>query len=367
MSFITNEICVRILKEKYKYIPNISKVVDEGFFLSPKSIKLFKFITENMRKPIPDSAIQLFYDNPVQFFSSSKILLANTSFYDNSGNSIFAHYFNVLNSKNNRRFETEIYEKNFANFFKGFINELTFQDYGLDTPLHKLAKFKNKIFFLEICQKLYDLGILNEELLTIKNVDSKSCYDIIIDDIIENKKKIIQNNFQIYKNFIEFYPNLKNSLSDGQKSVLTSFLTKLIFDEQYYQEIKINETIDRFNSFLNNLKEKKTFFKYIYYPDSGINHLNILFRFCSTEEEYDKLYNLVLEISKIKIEKKIRYDNFKYKNNSDLYNQCVAHHINYVIRNMRSIKEKGDFEINYGLKLLERIIPILLQNNQLPF
>ena len=80
--------------------------------------------------------------------------------------------------------------------------------------MHKLAKFKSKNLFLKSCQKLYDIRILNEELVKIKNLEGKDCYDIIIDDIVENKKKNIQKNFQLYINFIENYPNLKNMLSE---------------------------------------------------------------------------------------------------------------------------------------------------------
>ena len=367
MSSRRSEIYVRILKEKYKYIPNIEKLVNEGFYNSPKSIQLFKFIAKNRRKKIPNKIIQLFYDNPEKFFSSCKILLANKSLYNNCGNSIFALYFDVLNSNNKAKIEVEIYEKNFEKFFKDFGKELANQDYALETSLHKLAKLRNKNLFFKICKKLYEIGVLNEELLSIKNVDSKSCYDFIIGDIIENKKKIVQNNneFQAYKNFIEYYPNLKNSLNDNEKLILTSFLSKLILDEQNYKEIEINETIERLKSFLNDLNDKKIFFKYIFYPYSGINQLNLLYELCSTEEEFNQLYNLVIELSKIKIEKKIGKNKNNKKNNDELYNQCVAQHISYVMRNMKEIKGKGNnFGINYGLKLLEKIIPILLENNK---
>ena len=323
---------------------------------------LFNFLSSFPKiseKKIPNKVIQLFYDNPEKFFSSYKILLANTSLYDNCGNSIFTLYFEILNSNNKKENVVEIYEKNFENFFKEFGKELTNQDYALETSLHKLAKLRNKNLFFKICQKLHDIDILSEELLSIKNVGNKSCYDLIIDDIIENKKKIVQNNndFQAYKNFIEYYPNLKNSINDKENFILTSFLSKLILDEQNFKEVKINETIEILKSFLNDLEEKKNFFKYIYYPNSGINQLNLLFEFCHTEEEFDQLYSLVLELSKIKIAKKITKikDNNKNngKNNSELYNQCVIQHISYVIRYMKIIKEKDDNSgMNYALKLL---------------
>ena len=350
------------LIQQYKFIPNIVNIVNKNNYNNRNIVKLYKHIKNYLKNPIPESVIQLFYEDPEIFFLSFKNYLSNTSLYDISGNSIFAHYFNVLYSKLN----TDMYEKNFGIFFKEFSKDLTMQDSYLDTPLHKLAKFKNKSLFLEICQKLYDIRILNEELLTIKNVEAKSCYDIIIDDIINNKKKIIQNNFQLYKNFLEYYPNLRNLLSENQKKIIIPFLSMVVIDEQYYKEIGVNETINRFISLLNYMTNKKQIFELIYIPSSGINQLNVLFGYCFKEENFDKLFKLVLELSKIKILKEnvINVSKNKYKKESDLYDQCVAQHIKYVIRNMKSSKTKGDLEINYGLKLLEKILPILIQNNQ---
>ena len=357
-----NEIYKLIFKEQFKYIPNISRIVDKRYSISPKIAKLYRFIKRKIKRSIKESVIQYFYDDPEQFFSSYKRDLNNTSLYDISGNSIFAHYFNVLNSEQNAK--SDIYEKNFNIFFKELGKDLSIQDSCLDTPLHKLAKFKNKNLFFDICQKLKNIGVLNEELLTIKNVDEKSCYDLIIEDILENKQKIIQNNFKPYKDFIELFPNLKNSLDGKQLMIIIAFLSKVIIDESQYKEIGINETIDIFNSLLNNLTDKKLFFKFIYVPCSGINQLNILFGYCDNEDNFDALLNLVLELSKIKIEKEIIDAKKKYKTENDLYNQCIAQHINYVIRNMRTTKTKADLEINYGLKLLEKIIPLLIQNNK---
>ena len=352
-----------ILLQQYKSIQNISKVVYKYYSNTPAITRLYKHIKKYIKKPIRESVIQQFYEEPEQFFSSFKNNLNNTSLYDISGNSIFVHYFNVLDSKQKSKDNLDIYEKNFQIFFKELGKYLSMQDSCLDTPLHKLAKFKNKNLFFDICQKLYDIGVLSEELLKIKNAEEKSCYDLIIQDISENKKKIIQNYHQSYKNFIELYPILKNSLIDQNKKIIIPFLSKLIIDEEYYQEIGIKETIDNFIILLNDLTDKKQFFEIIYVPSSGINQLNILFEYCFTQENFDKLFNLVLELSQIKILKEAVNPEKKYKTEDDLYNQAVAQHINYVIRYMRKTKEKGDLEINYGLKLSEKIIPNLIQNN----
>ena len=53
-------------------------------------------------------------------------------------------------------------------------------------------------------------------------------------------------------------------------------------------------------------------------PSSGINQLNILFEYCFTQENFDKLFNLVLELSQIKILKEAVNPEKKYKTEDDL-------------------------------------------------
>ena len=50
----------------------------------------------NIRKPIQNETIKLFYENPDKFFNEHYNLLYNTSFMDISGNSMFSHYFFIL-------------------------------------------------------------------------------------------------------------------------------------------------------------------------------------------------------------------------------------------------------------------------------
>ena len=107
------------LKQQYKAIPNISNIVDKDFSNSPKITKLYRYIKRKIKKPIKESVIQQFYDEPEKFFSSFKNDLTNTSLYDISDNSIFAHYFNVLNLKQNSENNIDdIYEKKFPIFFQ---------------------------------------------------------------------------------------------------------------------------------------------------------------------------------------------------------------------------------------------------------
>ena len=136
-----------ILLNQYKSIQNISDMVNRDFSNSRKIVRLYKHIKNKLKRPIPESVIQQFYEEPEKFFSSFEGTINNTSLYDISGNSIFAHYFNVLNLKKKGKFNNDIYEKKFEDFFNVFSIDLYIQDSCLDTPLHKIAKFKNKNLF----------------------------------------------------------------------------------------------------------------------------------------------------------------------------------------------------------------------------
>lgn len=111
---------------------------------------------------------------------------------------------------------------------------------------------------------------------------------------------------------------------------------------------------------MNKLEDKKTIFKHIYNPISGINQLNIIFDGCLLSEHFQKLNEFVFELTQIKIEEQKN----KNKNKDYLYNQCIAQHMNYVIRNMGKTKIKEDIDINYGLFLLDKVLPLLINNNK---
>ena len=161
-----DRVCNMIKACKFKEIKQLKNGRYEGLRKKNKFIK--KVI--QLCHPIPDDVIQLFYDSPEQFFASFERLLENTTFYEDGGNSIFVHYFYVLHDlyKNNSgEIEDNIYEKNFNSFFSKEAKYLSIQDFSFETPLHKLAKFRDKKFFLKICKKLKDINVLTEELLLI--------------------------------------------------------------------------------------------------------------------------------------------------------------------------------------------------------
>ena len=230
----------------------------ESFKEKKKITSLCKKIKKLRAPPIPNDTIKLFYDNPNDFFASYEQLLEKTSFFDDSENSIFAHYFYILHEKykkNNLGNNDNIYEINFNSFFTKEAKYLSIQDYHLDTPLHKLAKFNDKKFFLYICKKLKEINILTEEILLINNTDEKSCFNYILQDIRKNKIKIIKNDFKLYEEFINYFPNIiTNSLSLEDRKFIVTFTCLMIFEEQNWNKIDFNDTIKG----IYTLKEKNS-------------------------------------------------------------------------------------------------------------
>ena len=141
-----------ILRLRYKLFNELNKTI-KRLLKSLKSLKrdedllkLYKTIYKTINsslKDIPENTIKLFYNDPRSFFAEHKALLENTSYYDSCGNSIFAHYFEILyisSKKGKNNYKTEIYESNFNSFFIAHKKFITMQDISLETPLQKLAK-----------------------------------------------------------------------------------------------------------------------------------------------------------------------------------------------------------------------------------
>ena len=145
-------------------------------------IQLLKsYLKEKKQKLIPNKIIQIFYEKPQTFFNNYKTFLKNTSSFDNCNFSIFIHYFYILFENKDKN--KEIYIQNFSQFFSEYKDALMVQDYSLDTPLHKLAKMRNKKYILQVYEKLNEIGIINEKLLSIKNCQELTSLDYIIHDI----------------------------------------------------------------------------------------------------------------------------------------------------------------------------------------
>ena len=214
--------------------------LDKSYKFDNIEKKEVRFIKKNRKKsklkkkPISNLIINLFYDNPQIFFNEYIKTLKDSSYFDICENSIFMHYFYILyedyklNKKNvvkkyiiNNKIlsNINIYKKYFDQFLKENKDYLFIQDLSLETPLHKIAKFHDKTFFAKIIQKLNFLGIFNEKLLSIKNINNESCYNFIIDEI-KNKYEYYINNDNEYNIFKTCFLIIKNIS-------YSSFLTEL--------------------------------------------------------------------------------------------------------------------------------------------
>ena len=78
-------------------------------------IKKHKQLLKLKKQAISNDTIRLFYDEPTNFFEKHETLLNNTSYYDETNNSIFDHYFYILyNIFINKHYKNSgIYSSNF--------------------------------------------------------------------------------------------------------------------------------------------------------------------------------------------------------------------------------------------------------------
>ena len=168
-------------------------------------LKIIKKLKKLKKQPIPNDIIKLFYDEPKIFFEKHKTILNNTSYFDECDNSIFAHYFNILYLifTKNKISNSQIYLTNFNSFFLFHGKYLSIQDLALETPLHKIVKLRNKCFFLIYYDKLKEIGVVNEQILLIKNINNESCFDFIFKEMVINRTKLINKHFDIYIKFLK--------------------------------------------------------------------------------------------------------------------------------------------------------------------
>ena len=348
---------IETLKKIHKYNKKIINYLETESVHKKSPLQILRNIKKFYQKEIPNSVIISFYEDPKSFFANYKTLLLNTSLFDISGHSIFVHYFNVLNNNNTNPNNNNYYENYFSAFIGDFREYLYIQDDILDTPLHKLVKQRNKKLFLKIFKKLFDLGF--EDLLYIKNEKNEDCFNIMINYILNNKRKIL-NEFELYSNFLKI-TNIKiQELPKEKQLEIKLFLSKVFIDENNYQKINIVETIEKLNNLLKSLENEniKDIFTFLFEPISDINHLNLIYDKCTKIEEFNKLFDFIINLSNIEI-------NNYYNNKSDLHSICIMHHINHVMKNMgNNPKLKGENDINYGFKLLSEVINLLLEKNK---
>ena len=342
---------VEHLEQYLKFEDNIPKILS-GL---PKDKSLFREIIKyKKRKPIPCSVIKLFYEQPNKFFAEYHKLLDKTSYVDYTDTSIFLHYFYILYDKyknKNSNINYSIYESNFDNFFKENQFYFLVQDLNLDTALIKLAKMSDKSFFFEIYEKLKKLDMIGNECLLLKNIENKSISTYIFEDIKYNPNKI--KNVDLYYKFINDNYSVYEAFNNEDHYIIKKFKLKVIFETKEYKEENYNEIFDNINQFINNNKDK--IFECIYFPfESNINYLNCLYQICSNSNDYDKLFNLFIFLTKkTEILRKIC-----------ISRACLIDHIEYVLLHMNSTKKKGEHEMNYAIKLIKQnAVKVILNKN----
>jgi len=315
------------------------------------------------RKPISYSIIKTFYEQPEKFFGDYHAILENTTFFDYAGNSIFCHLFYVLYvdykrrnnigvlSENEKNLNFQIYESKFESFLKEYERYFLIQDVVLETPLHKIAKIKDKGFFIELYQKLKKINLISNELLLTNNISNETICTYVLNEIKYNLPKI--KNEEFYYNFIKENHKIYESFSKEDQQVLKNFSLKIIFEIKQYKEENFQEIFNNMNDFVTNNINSPNLFGYIYFPfTSNINYLNCVFLICSKEEDYNKLFDLVSKLSK----KKEVIDKICI---SEL---CILDHIKYVIRKMGLYNRKFEHEFNYGVKLIKEILSEIMKS-----
>ena len=337
-----------------------------------KSITLsefYKIYRKTRVKPINDSIILLFYNDPQTFFKQHKYLLENSSYFDSCGNSIFIHYFNILYEQHKKyqnqtikqtssvqnRNNKSIYVQYFDSFFNKHKKYLLIPDICLDTPLHKISRFRDKSFILKIIQKFYDLGILEEEILINKNIKGETICSYIFDEIKTKYKYLLtkdKNSHESLKNFINMlkisYINIYKNIENETKIMLYNFINNYIFD--IIKEKKFDNLYKYIYMIVNNEKDEQIF-NYIFQPLINMNYLNYLYELCKSNEDYIKLLNLILKIlSLIKIKsKKLKFE------------ECIIDHMVYTFRKMNSSNSKGNYEINYCYSLIKNVLSKIIE------
>ena len=354
---------LEILKKVYKFDENIQKILNEKYKKPLTQRQIYKKIIKSKKPPISNEIIQLFYNEPKNFFENHETLLKNTSYYDECDNSIFAHYFNILYNifiKYNYS-DSKLYISNFYSFFVYHKKYLTIQDASLETPLHKIAKLRNNYFFIMYFNKLKRIKAINEEILFIKNIYEKSCIDYILQEIKQNRTKYIRNNFDLYNDFFKSIENICfNKLSVKNICDIKLFSLSINFDEKLYKDIKFKEIYrSLFNLFLN-VKDAIIDFDFF---DENINIFNCLYHFSELSEDNNN-FNMLLEfISNLLNQYLIEINDLDENiiENNKIYQNYISNfiytHIGYAIRKMNKKNTR-----EYAGKLIREILPILITN-----
>ena len=352
------------LRLRFKFNDSILEILNKKYKKPLTYRKTYKKIKKLEKPSISNEIIQSFYSDPKYFFGNQITLLNKTSYFDECGNSIFAHYFFVLYEifigKNNANPNNEIYISNFLSFFKTYEKYIAIQDLSLDTPFHKIAKLRNKLFFIKYYNLLNHNNIIDEKILSIKNINDESCFDLIINEIEINDNKFTKNDYELYKGFLNSNKTYIESLPLKKQLNLKLFSLSINFHKKLYKDITFKEIYIGLNVLLKNEKEK--IINYDYFFNKDINILNCLYHYCKTEDDFNKLFKYIIELSDPILDKLNKSkETVKKKKKEISLRKFIYIHIGYVLRKMNKKDNTGI----YGIKLINDIIPKLL--NDCPF
>ena len=359
----TSEFFEKYLKFENDVKKEINSLYKDNMKLK-EFIQVFKKLKSiRKKKPISYSVIKTFYEQPEKFFGEYHSIIENSTFFDYAGNSIFSHLFYVLYvdykrrnnigmlNENEKNLNFQIYESKFESFLKQYEKYFLLQDVFLDTPLHKIAKRKDKGFFIELYQKLSKINLISNELLLINNLSNETICTYIINEIKYNLSKI--KNEEFYYNFINENLLIYESLSKEEQQIFKKFSSKIIFEIKQYKNENFNQIFNNLNDFINSNIKTPNLFEYIYFPfTTNINYLNSIFLICSKDEDYNKLFNLVSLLSQKK----------EIINKICISELCIVDHIKYVIRKMDLYNRKSEQVYNYGIKLIKEILSNIMKN-----
>ena len=352
------------LKLRFKFNDSILQILNKKYKNPLTYRKTYKKISKFRLPPISNETILLFYNEPKKFFENHITLLNNTSYYDELGTSIFAHYFYILytifiEQNNKSNLNNEIYLSNFSSFFKAHKKYITTQDFSLETPLHKLAKKRNKIFFIKYYNLLKDIDVVNEQILNIKNINNESCLDLVINEIDLNSNNLTKEDFDLYIDFLNSNKTSIESLHSKTQLDLKLFSLSINFHLKLYKDITFEEMYIGLNNLLQNVKEK--IINYNYFFNQDMNILNILYHYIKNKDDFNKIFKLISEVLNTNLIKmnKLKEIIIKKKKSIEIpIHYYIYNHIGYVLRKMNK-----NNEINYGMKLINEILPTLLNNN----
>ena len=298
----------------------------------PKSFK--DFIKQQKKKNInknqgllPLNFIDKLYDNPKEFFSNFKteiqnLLSKNNKLIDSNQQSIFEIFLEFYRKGNN-----EILEKNFDLFFTELKDKINILNQVQENFLIIYAKRNDKIFFIKIFIKLFNLGLLNEEIVKQKNINGETCYLLIINELKNNYKKILLEKYEIYQNFFEIFKNkftsLYNEINYESKVYINKLLIRFNLDIEILSKLTSKEINEKVEPIFN--IDFDLIHYVIYIENLSFNLLNYLIN----RNDYDGAKELL--------------NKFKNLSNSSNYLDCFINNLFFILKNENKNEKFDDY------------------------